>query len=191
MGQIIIQVLYSETEETKWDARPNLRLRFENALPVLRALCAEQVTIDIFVAQHALWVDILEYPDEIVEARVQLAQAVRTEVVRLRPVWPAAVASNNLFVPLKELPVRYAQTVWPTEVAMQTPVSNLLGEAGSDAHVLVLHDTNPAHLTTTSRAEPDIICVCEANLNWEVRPQSSGIRVLPVEPRSQFLETGP
>ena len=89
--------------------------RLEDARVVLGTLLPEEVAFDVGVAEDAVWVDALDECDEVVEARIALAQVLGPQRVRLRPVWLPGVPEHDLLEPREELPVGDVGSIRPAD----------------------------------------------------------------------------
>lgn len=74
-------------------------------------LLAEQVTADVLVAEDAGRIALLDQVDKVGEARVELPELDRCQVVRLGPVRPAGVRANDRDEARKVAPVRRREAV--------------------------------------------------------------------------------
>lgn len=83
----------------------------EDPLVILRALFAEQMTLYVFVAEEAVRIYVLQNTDEVVEAGIQLAEVVRAQRMRLRPVRPPTMPNHYAFEAFKQLSVGHVQAV--------------------------------------------------------------------------------
>lgn len=159
----------------------------EDPLVVLGAGLAKDVALDVFVAEEAVGVVLFEHADKVVEAWVELAQVVRPEGVGLCPMRPAFVACENRFEAGKELPVGHVEPVRPVQHACQKSARD---GRSREMYALVLYDAYPGRALPAAGAQPDVVRVGEAYLEWEVRSQAVGIRVLLLEPVVQLPQTG-
>ncbi len=98
----------------------------EDALAELGPRLPEDVAVDVRVAEHAVRVDLLEHAHEVVEVLVPLAEFLRAEGVRLRPVRPAPVADEDLLKAREQLLVGHIQSVRP--VARGVPMDRARGD---------------------------------------------------------------
>lgn len=84
-----------------------------DAVTKLLALLAKDVALDVGVAEHAVWVDVFEHADKVVEARVELAQSLGPKGMRLCPVRLAAMPDEDLLESREELPVGNVEPIRP------------------------------------------------------------------------------
>jgi len=124
---------------------------------------AEEMTLDVLIAEQSLWVHVLQDLDEIIESGIQLAKRLRAEVVSFCPVRSAAVLEQDVLKPLEQFAVRYL-----------TPVR------------LELDNPNPACLLSNTGTQPDIIAGREAYFYREVGSKPRGVGEFALKPITEF-----
>ncbi len=135
----------------------------------------------VLVAEHAARVDFLEHAHVVIEARVQRADRGGAQCVCLRPVRLAPVSADDALELAEELAVGNVECVWSTRVQDQRDRYRY----SNGRRLLVLHDPDPTHAFAVARAHPDVVRLCEAHLDWEVRAQAIGVCELFVKPLAQ------
>jgi len=72
---------------------------------------AKDVALDVFVTENAVWVDVLQHANIVIETGIQGAECARSERVGFGPMGTPAVAEQNGFEPLKQLAKRNLEPV--------------------------------------------------------------------------------
>lgn len=121
----------------------------------------------IFIAKHPTRVDRPKYAGEVVESRIQSAKCLRTEVMCLGPMRPAAVTAQNSFKTLEQHLVRDLETVG---FKLDNP-----------------YPTSPLSVAGT---KPDVVTVGESHFDREMRAETIGVRELAHQPIMQIMKTG-
>jgi hypothetical protein len=113
------------------------------------------VAFHILVAKHPTRVDRLQYPGEVIESRIQFTKFLRTKVMCLGPMRPAAVTAQDGFETLEQ------QLVWDLE-----PVG------------FELDNPDPTSLLSVAGTQPNVVTVGESYFDREVRAETIGVRKL-------------
>lgn len=57
-------------------------------------------------------------------------------------------------------------------------------------HALVLHNADPACASARARAQPNVVSIAEADLDWEVWSKTARVCELVIEEPPEIAETG-
>jgi hypothetical protein len=129
------------------------------------------VAFHILVAKHPTRVDRLQYPGEVVESRIQFTKFLRTKVMCLGPMRPAAVTAQDGFETLEQ------QLVWDLEpVGSSASLSQCRNDKAR--HVLELDNPDPTSLLSVAGTQPNVVTVGESYFDREVRAETIGVRKL-------------
>lgn len=88
---------------------------FEHPLAKRFSLLVKDVPLDVLVPEHAVWIDIVQDTNKVVEVGIELAEVVRTKRVGFCPMRPAFVACENLLEAGEELAVRHVEPIRPVK----------------------------------------------------------------------------
>ncbi len=145
----------------------SLKPTFENTCFVTIANPAEQMTANVRVDKDLIRVVLLPRGQEIIPMRIELFQLRWRARVRFSPVRSARVMAHERFELGEELTV---------------PNGTIVGT--------VLNDTNVARLTTLRVAEPDTVCVGEADFDGKVDTIAVRVGGFLVEPIAHSTDSG-
>lgn len=65
---------------------------FEHSFIDVVTFFSKYVTLDVFVSENPMWVNIFEHGNEVVEARIKFTKNIRTHMVRFCPMWATVMA---------------------------------------------------------------------------------------------------
>jgi len=120
-------------------------MTLENPVVVFWARLAKDVAFNILIAKHPTRIDRLKYTGEVVELGIQSAKCLRTKVMCLGPMWPAAVAVQDSFKTLEQRLIRNVEPVGPLQV------SDNAEKTKQHCYILKLDDPDPTGLLPVAR----------------------------------------
>jgi len=119
----------------------------------------------VFIAEHTIRINFFDDLHKIIEARIQLAEDIRPQVMRFSPMRAPLMLAENLLESLKQPSIRDVETIR-----------------------FVLDDPDPACPLAVARAKPDVIRCRKPDFHGKMIFQAVGVQTFLIKPGAQLLK---